>query len=124
MFNEDDRGSWGFRGFDRVTTIMPAGSRTIEEYDYELDWSGRLVRTIRMLSDRVAHSIDDTVYGRYTLYSGRVETFHPTLQTHRVCDAGQSIAACEGETPLTTATAWASLRAATGPALDRPGCSA
>ena len=42
----DDRGRYGFRGFETVITTAPSLATTEQTYGYDVDWSGRLTKTI------------------------------------------------------------------------------
>lgn len=106
----DASGRWGFRGFERVTTTAPSGSRTVEDYGYDVDWSGRLVttRTYAAESEDAANtaanvgdpalghpsSIRETSWGRLTLLGGVVHTFHPMARSSWTCNAGQTEQDC------------------------------
>jgi hypothetical protein len=37
IWNRDDRGRYGFRGFEAVEMTKPAGSAVVNRYDYDLD---------------------------------------------------------------------------------------
>jgi RHS repeat-associated protein len=98
----DLRARYGFRGFERVQAISPLGAVTENVYDYDgenLDWSGRLVETTvyKSTADRDLgrpHSIQQTTWGVYELFDGKIRTFNPNdVKTWR-CSAGQDRAAC------------------------------
>lgn len=106
IYNQDPHGDWGFRGFERVTTLDTDGSREISEFDYELDWSGRVARSVTMLSATEAHSIVDSRYAPFDLYGGRLRVYQPDRTETRICPANRSVAGCESAEPKTSETAY------------------
>ncbi|MCP4903218.1 MAG: hypothetical protein GY906_40165 [bacterium] len=53
VWNEDNHGHWGFRGFETIQTsslhepgVGTGFSVTEQQYDFNLDWSGRLKETV------------------------------------------------------------------------------
>jgi hypothetical protein len=45
-FAADDRGRYGFRGFEEIDTTLPSGAKRVDRFNYAPDWSGRLVATL------------------------------------------------------------------------------
>ena len=89
QFSPDDRGSWGFRGFDEVRTTRPRGAQLIERFSFIPDWSGRLVTSMVKASAAdpglgIA-TIDDTTWEERDLFGGTVQTFHATVSDHWSC---------------------------------------
>lgn len=107
-FSPDDRGRYGFRGFDEVVTTHPGGSQTVNQYDYGVDWSGRLKTTLVMPGAGSVpgeiQSIDETIWAPYTLFSGHVTAFFATTVDHGVCKNGQLESACRANTDTHTRT--------------------
>jgi RHS repeat-associated protein len=94
VWNQDDQDKWGFRGFESVLYTGPRGERTEERYDYTPDWSGRLQTTLTYPAETnpgttptSPTSITETTWQRYTLFAGRIETFHPTITRTYTCGA-------------------------------------
>lgn len=95
VWRKDDRGDWGFRGFEKVRTTNPRGAYTEEVFGYDVDWSGRLIETITVPTEdqpsgmRAPTSIAMTTWQRFTLFDGDVVTFHPTISRTLTCNRGQ-----------------------------------
>jgi RHS repeat-associated protein len=103
VWGPDDRGDWGFRGFEVVRTRGARGAITEELYGYDVDWSGRLTstRTYRA-EDNAAWpaapthptSLQTTEWSERTLFGGAITTYHPTQTWAYTCAAGQALADC------------------------------
>ena len=100
IWRPDDRGEWGFRGFEKVRTTNPRGAYTEEVFGYNVDWSGRLVETITVPTEdqpsdaRSPTAITSTEWARYSLFSGQLVTFHPTITRTITCNRGQPELGC------------------------------
>ncbi|MGE0400908.1 MAG: toxin TcdB middle/N-terminal domain-containing protein [Kofleriaceae bacterium] len=99
-YAEGDHG-YGFRGFAKVTTThpdaggAPNGKKTVNHYDYKVDWSGRLSATVTMPGAAdgpvpfEARTIDSTLWEpRLTLNA--ITTYHPVVTEHFTCANGQT----------------------------------
>lgn len=107
VWNQNSRGKWGFRGF---TTIETSGLHGVGEttefpwtkqnYDYSVDWSGRISETV-LYADGLAASITRNNWGAYSLFNGDVLSYHVnksetwnclgsdgTFPSYSVCVAG------------------------------------
>ncbi|MEZ4398587.1 MAG: toxin TcdB middle/N-terminal domain-containing protein [Kofleriaceae bacterium] len=100
VWSPDDAGRYGFRGFEEVTTIAPSGARTVESYDFAIDWSGRLKtsRTYSLESNpgstlTTPTTIAETVWG-YGLLFGKIYIYRPLEDRAWTCRNGQSESAC------------------------------
>jgi hypothetical protein len=110
VFNADDDGKYGFRGFDEARTKSPLGALTVNRYDYDLDWSGRLVETLVFESeadyggDPSTSSVDEAVSITRVdwrsdselcdVYGGAIELFLVKDTDSYTCSNGQSIDDC------------------------------
>lgn len=95
----DDANHYAFRGFETVETTSQSGARTIQTYGYDVDWSGRLVKTVVVSAERPtgAVSVDKTNYTALTLFPLAVTpltTFHVASSEHFVCSDTQNEAQC------------------------------
>jgi RHS repeat-associated protein len=109
-YHADDEGTYGFRGFDEVTTTLPTGAKRVESFSYWPDWSGRLMKTIfvpapseQSVTGEV-RSIDETLWEQRTLFGGALKTYHATVVDHWTCKNGQNEEACRGNTDTRTRT--------------------
>ncbi|MDX2094205.1 MAG: toxin TcdB middle/N-terminal domain-containing protein, partial [Kofleriaceae bacterium] len=103
-YGADDEGHYSFRGFEEVITTSPGptgaanGKRTVQRYDYEVDWSGRLAETLVMPSvaegPAEVRSIQRTTWGAHTLFGGALTTFHAAVDEKLTCSNGQTEAPC------------------------------
>ena len=105
-FGPDDKGRYGFRGFEQVETTRPRGAKTIQRYSYLPDWSGRLVTTLVVPAEAPSEirSIDDTTWEARQLFHGAITTYHATVGDHWTCKNGQNEAACRANTDTRTRT--------------------
>ncbi len=122
VWNQDDEGKWGFRGFEEVDVTDPAGAIKVERYGYDVDWSGRLVKT-EVYADSTAHdgsepsTMSETEWEQFTLFSGAVKTFHPSRTWQWTCSPGQTVTSCRSSgAVLRTINTW-SARPLTGEAV-------
>lgn len=92
----DDAGHSAFRGFETVETTAHSGAKTIQTYGYDIDWSGRLVKTVVKSAEQptAAVSIDTTKFKAYSLFGGQVVTFHAIESEHFTCADSQAEASC------------------------------
>lgn len=94
----DDRGRYGFRGFETVITTTPSLATTEQTYTYNVDWSGRLTRTIVKPSPTESatdvRSIDTTTWTGRSLFGAAIRTYHATMSEHFTCANGQTEATC------------------------------
>ncbi|MBK7193244.1 MAG: hypothetical protein IPH80_12255 [Myxococcales bacterium] len=100
IWAKDDRGRWGFRGFEEVTTTLPpaasGSAKSVDTYDYAVDWSGRLATSRKYSAEEPANprSISETTWAPFTLFNGAIKTYHATHQQSWTCNNGQSEATC------------------------------
>jgi RHS repeat-associated protein len=90
---DDDR--YAFRGFEQVTTTNSRGGKTIQHYGFGVDWSGRVERTVVQTADGKTTSIENQTWREYSLFGGKVKTFHPEVSTKLFCAANQTEAQCD-----------------------------
>jgi hypothetical protein len=120
VWNRDELGRYGFRGFTRVHETSPAGSLTSYRYDYDLDWSGRLVA--KAIYDVEAGSpgprpasIEDVTWQRLTLFGGAIPSFQVSERRTRTCSAGQGFSECAMSGALRVeSSTWEALAASSG----------
>jgi RHS repeat-associated protein len=93
---KNDEGHYGFRGFEEVTMTAPSSAKTVSRYDYEQDWSGRLVETRIHPAEAPGEvrSIDRTQWTGRPLFGGAITTHHATVREHFTCANGQTLATC------------------------------
>ncbi len=96
VWNQDDEGRWGFRGFEAVTATLPSQAKVTERYDYTVDWSGRLKTTLRYPAGPAAtpHTIEEMTWAPYQLFGGALKTFHATAKRTWTCSNSQTETAC------------------------------
>lgn len=94
----DDEGRFAFRGFEHVDTVAPSGMTSVQWYDYEVDWSGRLLRSYVASAEAPGEvqSISKTKWTGRTLFGGLVKSFFPTIVENFTCSNGQNESACLG----------------------------
>ena len=92
----DDANHVAFRGFETVETTAHSGAKTIQTFGYNIDWSGRLVKTVVKSAEQptAAVSIDTTKYKDYSLFGGLVTTYHVIESEHFTCADNQAEATC------------------------------
>jgi RHS repeat-associated protein len=105
-FAADDQGHHGFRGFAEVTTTAQSGAKTVQTFGYDVDWSGRLVKTIVQPFEfpGKAHSISRTTWQPRTLFGGGVTTYHATLSENLACPSNKTEAECNAAPAAYTQT--------------------
>ncbi len=104
----DDRGQFGFRGFDLVETTLPSGAVKADRYSYTPDWSGRLSQTAMRPAEAPAEArtIDRTTWVAKGLFCDAgnancaITTYHAIATDHLICANGTAEAQC---TPFTAA---------------------
>ncbi|MEP6861711.1 MAG: toxin TcdB middle/N-terminal domain-containing protein, partial [Deltaproteobacteria bacterium] len=92
----DERGLYGFRGFDEVDTTLPTGAVKVDRYSYSPDWSGRLAQTLMKPSEAPSEvrSIDTTSWVAKGLFCDAsnlncaVTSYHAQSQQHLTCKNG------------------------------------
>ena len=93
----DDTGRFAFRGFETVVTTGQSGAKTTQSYGYNIDWSGRLVKTVVSSAEAptMAATIDKTDYQQLQppLF-GVLKTIHPVRSDHYVCSDNQDENTC------------------------------
>jgi len=101
VWNENDRGKWGFRGFTSIvsSSAHAVGAttgfrKTVKNYGYEPDWSGRLDETLTYGDDGLA-SIQRANWEAYELFGGSTKSFHNELGQSTVCDGEPNTVSCE-----------------------------
>jgi RHS repeat-associated protein len=93
-YGADDRNRYGFRGFEEVTITGQSGAKTVETYGYDVDWSGRLDKTIVKAADGQIHTIAKTKWERRPLFFGLITTVHATESEAFICANGQNESTC------------------------------
>ena len=94
---DDDFGNRGFRGFMSVSATGPTGSKSVEGYDYSLDWSGRMVSSKTYASGSTnPHTVSQTEYVRKVVNVGtnfgtwnsatQLEAFLPERSESWLCE--------------------------------------
>jgi YD repeat-containing protein len=98
----DDRGRYGFRGFEEVDTLAPSGAKTVERFAFDVDWSGRQVEQLVFPDAKsdVVHSIARTEWTERTLFAGAVRVFFASRAESLLCNTGDIEATC---TPVAAA---------------------
>jgi RHS repeat-associated protein len=137
VFNADDDGKHGFRGFDEARTKSPLGALTVNRYDYDLDWSGRLVETLVFESeadyggDESTSSVDEAVSITRVdwrsdselcdVFGADIETFLTRDTDSYTCSNGQTIDDCLSSGAIRRdRTTWAKLPSASDIQVCRP----
>ena len=114
VWNQDEFGRWGFRGFDTVTSTGPSGAQSQERYAYDIDWSGRLAETlVYAAGSSNPATIATTEWAAFTTL-GNVVTIHANMSRSYVCEIEVSgaptttldEATCLLEDPLVADTAY------------------
>lgn len=109
----DNLGLSSFRGFDEVIAIGPRGARTIDRFDYELDWSGRKVESVVEAGPddgSFAASIQRTTWGRYKLGSWNLYSFQPQMIERFACAQGSTYDDClAADVRVADVTVWATV---------------
>ena len=95
-FAADDQGHFGFRGFGEVTTTAQSGAKTVQTFGYDVDWSGRLVKTIVQAFEfpTKAHSISRTTWQPRSLFGSLLTTYHATLSESFTCPPNKTEVEC------------------------------
>jgi RHS repeat-associated protein len=96
VYNQDNHGDWGFRGFGYVWIKSPSGAVTDTTYDHTLHWGGLPV-SVRTFDAQGGHPhrVTKTVWGRYTLFNNAIVTHHRQEVETRTCGQTQTLADCE-----------------------------
>jgi YD repeat-containing protein len=104
---KNDEGRYGFRGFEEVEVTAPSGAKTVSRYDYQVDWSGRLVETRVQPAEALGdvRSIDRTEWTGRQSFGGAITTYHATLRKQYTCKNDQTSEACLNEPAGATYTA-------------------
>ncbi|MEO8844988.1 MAG: toxin TcdB middle/N-terminal domain-containing protein [Kofleriaceae bacterium] len=100
VYNLDDLGHYGLRGFEEASTTGPTGAKTTERFHYDIDWRGAHTQTLVYSSETPSNptSIDTTTWTSLTLFGGHLQTFHPTIKDHLICAPGQTESTCTSTT--------------------------
>jgi RHS repeat-associated protein len=104
-FSADDEGKYAFRGFEEVTTTANSGARTVQTYAFDVDKTGRQIKTATFSAETPSNptSISRTTWQPRQSLGGAVKTFHATLSESFVCGNGLTEAQCT-TLPVTNAT--------------------
>ena len=96
VYNQDDQGHYGLRGFEEATTTGPTGAKTTDRYNYTVDWRGAHTQSLVFSAETptLPTSIDTTTWVSRTLFGGAVVTFHPTITDHLICAPAQTELTC------------------------------
>lgn len=101
VWNQDQDGKYGFRGFDTSTVTGPTGARTVTTYDYATDWSGREAEKVTYADGSdVPHQVATFSWAPMTLF-GELETFHQVDGYTYFCDSTTTtVASCTASAPV------------------------
>ncbi|MFN0246110.1 MAG: toxin TcdB middle/N-terminal domain-containing protein [Kofleriaceae bacterium] len=104
-FSADDEGKYAFRGFEEVTTTANSGAKTVQTYAFDVDKTGRLVKTATFSAETPTNpiSVSRTTWQSRLSLNGAVKTFHATLSESFTCGNGLTEAQCT-TLPVTNAT--------------------
>ncbi len=96
IFNPDDLGHYGLRGFEEATTTRNSGAKTVERYDYMVDWRGARNKTLEFSAETPLSPtrIDATTWEARQLFSNKLTTYHAVQSEHLICAAGQTETTC------------------------------
>ena len=87
-----------------------AGSVVVNRYDYDLDWSGRLVERRSyddadpLMLERRLDSIESTTWYRFELFDGAVASYQVVDQKRRECSGQQTYDQCLASGALSVET--------------------
>ena len=100
VWNQDEDGKWGFRGFERTESTSPTGMLNANLFDYGVDWTGRMSESLAYAYADAAdlnhpHLITAATWAPYTLFSGAISTFHKTNDRTWRCSNGQTYSQCK-----------------------------
>jgi RHS repeat-associated protein len=119
-FSADDQGRYGLRGFEKIEVTLPSGAMRDDRYDFSIDWSGRLAKSIMHPGEALgeARTIDITSWQPRQLFNQAITTYHPLVREHLTCFNGQTEATC---TPSTAAGYTKTSSTLTGVSSSLPG---
>ncbi|MBL9026446.1 MAG: hypothetical protein JNL21_29890, partial [Myxococcales bacterium] len=99
VYGPDLYGDYAFRGFRKVVSWLPGGSRTETSRSYEQHYAGLV--TLEQVYDLQGNLLkrDTTTYERRELFAadsfpGSVVTFHPSVSVKKTCVPGQDVMSC------------------------------
>jgi RHS repeat-associated protein len=100
VWNADQIGRFGFRGFLKTRVTRPLGAVVDSSFDYSVDWSGRLSETssYRNVTEAGADRpdlIETTTWDSFQLFAGTVKSFQATTRKKWTCSNGQTRAQCQ-----------------------------
>lgn len=95
-YGPDDRGRYGFRGFESVTTTHPEaqpGGRavTVATIRYDLDFRGLPVETMVVDGDGRLQSVTAVAWQVHALFDGRVRSYQQTERRQWTCRPSQVV---------------------------------
>ncbi len=103
-WNQDGQGRWGFRGYDEVWTTLPSGAVTVDKFGYDVDWSGRKVKTELFASEAMRSSqqperMQETLWRMFGLFPDAggvhtIKTFQVDKTWNWTCSPGQTVTTC------------------------------
>lgn len=118
---EDWLGATAFRGFETIEATGPSGARTVETFDYALDWSGRKVETVVYQSAAeggAAASIEQLTWSKYTLFGTTTDpvlAILPRATTTWSCADGATYSGCRANgARAASVTNWAPITPRSG----------
>jgi RHS repeat-associated protein len=96
VYRLDDRGHFGFRGFEETTTTGPSGAKSVHRYDYSVDWRGVETQSLQFSAETPGDPsrIDLTAWEAHTLFGAALTTFHAVQSKHYICGPAQTEGAC------------------------------
>ncbi|MGD9851389.1 MAG: SpvB/TcaC N-terminal domain-containing protein [Nitrospirales bacterium] len=95
IYNQDNHGDWGFRGFTSVKMKSPSGAVSFTNYDYSLHWGGLPVQTQVFDADNGhPHLLTKTIWGADLLLNNKIITHHRREVETRTCRANQNLQIC------------------------------
>lgn len=106
VYNADDRGHYGFRGFEQVIARGPINAdghqaRSVTRYDYRLDPTGRKVESVTSDEAGKPLSITRWTWDAFSLFGGLVRTYETTEKRRWICGASAaSEAGCRATAPV------------------------
>ena len=92
---------YDFRGFEVTTTTGPSGAQTEQTYSYDVDWSGRVTKTVVIPTEHPVSTIDETEWASFGSIcdSGgqncAITTYHPITTSHWTCSNNETREVCE-----------------------------
>ncbi len=92
VYNADERGQYGFRGFEQVIAHSPTNAdgqraRTVTRYDYGRDPTGEKVESVTSDEAGKPLAIARWTWDAFTLFGGSVRVYETTEKRQWTCGA-------------------------------------